>query len=239
MGSLPSNSPPVLPHPPQALQGVERVPLISWEAMQATLPMPRGQGRHPLLGTIPPAAIDDHDHFVRGGAVGRHDVMDRLAHLLGITLGHELREDVGGPRLDCAHNTGLHAAGALAPDGRTQPHVALAVLVAYALAGAAGTQGVAHARRGAPPTCSGQRQAPEDRCVCTAHEARTAAGPGLQGGAGAGARGAGRRGRFQSARRTRGVSRVFPIPTVSLDVNSLATSSCGYYRDQIEPRDAH
>jgi hypothetical protein len=30
-----------------------------------------------------------------------------------------------------------------------------------------------------------------------------------------------------------------PKPTVSLDVNSLATSSCGYYRDQIEPHNAH
>jgi hypothetical protein len=30
-----------------------------------------------------------------------------------------------------------------------------------------------------------------------------------------------------------------PIPTVSLDVISLVTSSCGYYRGQIEPRAAH
>ncbi len=52
-----------------------------------------------------PAPIDDHHDLFPGFAEGRHDLMEILAQLLGIKMGHDLLEDFGGPILDRADDT--------------------------------------------------------------------------------------------------------------------------------------
>jgi hypothetical protein len=51
-----------------------------------------------------PTAIDDHHDFFAGFAEGCHHLMDILAQLLGIKVGHDFIQDFRGPILDGADN---------------------------------------------------------------------------------------------------------------------------------------
>ena len=73
--------------------------------MEAQLPVPVCESRRELMGPMDPAPIDDHHDLFPGFAEGRHDLMEILAHLLGIKMGHDLLEDFGGPILDRADDT--------------------------------------------------------------------------------------------------------------------------------------
>src|SRR5918999_2861157 len=109
-----------------------------------------------------PAPIDDHHALFRGFAEDRHHLVEILAQLLGIKMGHDFIEDFGGPILDRPHDTEQHAAGDTAPGAILPPRLAFATLIAPERAWAEGAYGQASALRCAPPTCPRQGKAPED-----------------------------------------------------------------------------
>ena len=53
-----------------------------------------------------PAAINDHHDVFAGFAEGGHHVMEILAELLSIKVGHDFREDFRGAILDRADDAG-------------------------------------------------------------------------------------------------------------------------------------
>jgi len=73
--------------------------------MEAKLAVVVVEGRVQLVRPMDPAPIDDHHDLFPGFAEGRHDLMEILAQLLGIKMGHDLLEDFGGPILDRADDT--------------------------------------------------------------------------------------------------------------------------------------
>ena len=83
--------------------------------MEAQLAVVVVEGRVELVRPMDPAAIDDHHDLFAGFAEGGHHLMEILAQLLGIKVGHDFIEDFGGPILDRANDTEQHAAGDAAP----------------------------------------------------------------------------------------------------------------------------
>ena len=83
--------------------------------MEPKLPVPVVEGRGELMGSMDPAAIDDHHDLFRRFAEGRHHLVDILAQLLGIKVGHDFIKDFGGAILDSANDTEQDAAGDTAP----------------------------------------------------------------------------------------------------------------------------
>ena len=58
-----------------------------------------------LVRPVDPAAINDHHNVFAGFAERRHDLMEILAQLLGIKVGHDFIEDTRRPILDSAKDT--------------------------------------------------------------------------------------------------------------------------------------
>ena len=83
--------------PPEPVHGIEVVPTIASNGSDIC----RGsaQGSRELVGAMDPAAIDDHHDLFAGGAESRHHLMDILAQLLGIKVGHDFIEDFRGALL--------------------------------------------------------------------------------------------------------------------------------------------
>lgn len=133
--------------------------------MEAQLAIVVVEGRVELVRSMAPAAINNHHDLFVGFADGRHHLMEILAQLLGIKVGHDFREDFRGPILDRADDTEQHAAGDATPRAILHPRLAFEGLLACELALAQGADGEAHALGGAPPAGAGQGKAPEDRFV--------------------------------------------------------------------------
>src|SRR2546426_8177585 len=165
IGKTPSGADPVLHHAPKAFDGVEVVPTMGWEAMEAQRAVVVVEGRVELMRPMDPAAIDDHhDLFVRFAA-GRHHLMQILAQLLSITVRHNFREDFGGPVLDRPYDTQQHAARHTVPRAIRQPCLAFETLVALDLTLAQRARGQATALGFAPPTGPRQGKTPQDRFI--------------------------------------------------------------------------
>jgi hypothetical protein len=64
--------------------------------MEASLAVVVVEGRVELVGPMDPAAIHDHHDVFAGFAEGGHDLMEILASLLGVKVGHDFREDFRG-----------------------------------------------------------------------------------------------------------------------------------------------
>jgi hypothetical protein len=159
----------VLPHPPEAFDGMEVVATMGGQQMEAKLVMRVVEGRVELVRPVHPAPIDDHPHLLLRCLEGRHHVVDILAPLLRITVRDDFREDCGSPVLDGAHHTESHATRDPAPGARAHPRLAFATLLAFALAVAEGTREQTSALHGAPPARPGQSTAPQDRFVFLEH----------------------------------------------------------------------
>ena len=155
----------VLHHPPEAFDGIEVVPTMGRQKMEAKLVMIMVEGRVELMRPVDPAPIDDHHHLFPGFLEGRHHLVDILAQLLRIKVRDDFIEDFGGAILDSANNTEQHATRDTAPGAIAYPRLAFETLVAFDLALAEGTRGQASALRGAPPARPGQSKAPQDRFV--------------------------------------------------------------------------
>ena len=71
-----------------------------------------------------PATIDDHHDLFPGFAEGRHDLMEILAQLLGIKMGHDLIEDTRRAILDSPDNAEQDTAGDATPGAILGPRLA-------------------------------------------------------------------------------------------------------------------
>jgi len=182
IGKTPSRSHAVLHHAPEAFDGVEVVPTMGREAMEAPRALLVVEGRGALVRPMAPTAIDDHHHLFLGCAEGRHDLMERVAPCLGITMRHDCREDLGGAILDRAHDAAPHPIGHPPPRALRQPGWPFATLVTFDRALAPGACGQARALGFPPPARPGQGKAPEDGVIFIEPHALPLTSPGRQGG---------------------------------------------------------
>jgi len=90
-------------------------------------------GRVELVGPVDPAAIDHHDDRCAGFLDGRPPLMAVWTPLLGLTVGHDCIEDVGGAILDGPHDTQQPAAGDTTPGAIAPPRLPFEGLRAFAL----------------------------------------------------------------------------------------------------------
>ena len=129
-----------------------------------------------------PAAIDDHHDLFAGFAEDRHHLMDILAQLLGIKVGHDFIEDFGGAILDRPNDAEQHAAGDAAPRAILQPRLAFEAFSRLIWLWLSGAGGEAGALGAAPPAHPGQGKAPQDRFIFIEQNDLTSACLVLQGG---------------------------------------------------------
>jgi len=134
--------------------------------MEATLLVVVGEGHVELVCPVDPTAIDDHHNLFAELAERRHDLMNILAELLSVKVGHNFIKDFGGPILDRPNDTEQHPTGKAAPGTIAPPGLAFECFFPLDLALAQRTYGEASALRGAPPARAGQGKAPEDGFVC-------------------------------------------------------------------------
>jgi hypothetical protein len=111
---------------------------------------------------VDPTAIDDHDDLFAGFSEGRHHLMEILAQLLGIKVGHDCIEDARRPILDSAQDTEEHARRHPTPRTVAEPGLAFEGLLTSDLAVTQGPCGQARALGAAPPAQPGQGKAPQD-----------------------------------------------------------------------------
>ncbi len=163
IGTTASGADGVLHDPPEAFDGVEGVPTMGREAMEAKLLVVVGESGVELVRPVDPAALDDHHDLCAGCAEGRPYLVHILPQLLGIKGRHNFREDFGGAILARPQDAEQHTAGAPAPGARASPRLAFEGFVAVELTLAQRTYGEAHALGCAPPAGAGQGKAPEDR----------------------------------------------------------------------------
>jgi hypothetical protein len=123
------------------------------------------EGRVKLMRPMDATAVDDHDDLFARSPKDPHDLMEILAQLLGIKMGHDFIEDAGSAILDCPNDTKQHAAGNAAPGAITPPRLAFEGLLAFDLALAQGACRQAIALGAAPPAPSGEGKAPQDRFI--------------------------------------------------------------------------
>ena len=118
-----------------------------------------------LVRPMDPAAIDDHHDVFAGFAEGGHHLMEILASLLGIKVGHDFIEDFRGAILDRADDAEQDAAGDATPRAIPHPGVAFEGFVTFDLTRAQRPCGEARALRFAPPTPPWESKAPEDGLI--------------------------------------------------------------------------
>src|SRR2546430_17541091 len=92
IGKTSSGTDGVLHHPPETFDGVEVVPTMGGEEMEAKLLAVVVEGRVELMCPMDPAAIDDHHHLFASFTKDTHELMNVLAELLGIKVRHKFIE---------------------------------------------------------------------------------------------------------------------------------------------------
>ena len=155
----------VLHDPPEAFNGMEVVPTMGREEMEAKLIVVMVESCVELVRPVDPAAIDDHHDLFTGFAENRHHVVHILPQLLGIKVRHDCIEDFGGVILHRPQDAEQHPAGDPAPGALAYPCLAFEGRVAFELTLAQWAYGEARALGGTPPAGAGQSKAPEDGFV--------------------------------------------------------------------------
>jgi hypothetical protein len=150
--------------------------------MEAKLLVVVGEGHVELVCPVDPAAIDDHHHLFAELAERRHDLMNVVAELLRIKVGHNFIKDFGGPILDRPNDTEQHPVGDATPGAILQPRLPFQRLLAFDLTPAQRADGEARALGGAPPARAEQGKAPQDGFVFIEQNDLAAARLVLQGG---------------------------------------------------------
>ena len=133
--------------------------------MEAKLVVVVLKGRVELVGAMAPAAIDDHHDLFAGGAESRHHLMNILAQLLGIKVGHDFIEDFRGAILHRTDDAEQHPAGDATPGAILQPRLAFQRLLTFDLTLTQRTCREARALGFAPPARTGQGKTSQDRFV--------------------------------------------------------------------------
>jgi hypothetical protein len=137
--------------------------------MEAQLVMIVGEGGVELVRSVDAAAIDHHHDLFPGFPEGGHPLMDVLAQLVGIEVGHDFREHLRGAILARADHAEPHAAGNAVPGALAYPRLAFAGLLTSALTLAQRTCQEARRLGSTPPAGTGQGAAPEDGCIFIEH----------------------------------------------------------------------
>jgi hypothetical protein len=149
--------------------------------MEAQLALIVGEGRGKFMRPMDATAIDDHDDLFASFAKDAHDLMNILAQLLGVTMGHELIEDPRRAILDGSDHTEQDATGDATPGAILGPRLTFETFFASDLALAQRTEGQPRALGAAPPAQSGEGKAPQDRFIFVEQNNVTTARAVLQG----------------------------------------------------------
>src|SRR5262245_27042920 len=112
------------------------------------------------------ATIDDHHDLFASFTKDTHDLMEILAQLLGIKMGHDLIEDTRRTILDRPDNAEQDAAGDATPGAIVCPGLTFEAFCTSDLALAQRAYPEASPLGCAPPARAGQGKTPEDRFVC-------------------------------------------------------------------------
>ena len=182
IGKTSSGADGVLHHPPEAVNGVEVVPTMGREAMEAQLALIVVEGCVELMRPMEPAAIDDHHDLFASFAEGRPYLMEILAQFLGIKVRHDFIEDFRRSILDRTHDGEQDTAGAPTPRAILQPRLPFETLVTFDLARTQRPCAQARALGLAPPARPRQGKTPQDGFIFIEQNALAPAGLGLQGG---------------------------------------------------------
>jgi hypothetical protein len=182
IGKTSSRSNAVLHHAPEAFDGVEVVPTVGREAMEAQLAVGVSEGRVELVRPMEPTPIDDHHDLFRGCPEDRQHLVHILAQLLGIKMRADLREDFRGAILDGAHDAEQHAAGEAAPRTILPPRLAFAAFFAFDVALAQRPCWETSTGGFPPPASTGEGKTPQDGLIFIEHNDLATASTVLQGG---------------------------------------------------------
>src|SRR5919201_4841676 len=123
--------------------------------MEAYLAVVVSEGRVELVCPMDPAALDDHHDVFADFTERRHDLMEILAQLLGIKVGHHLIEDFRGAILDRPNDAEQHATRHTAPGAIADPRLAFERFFPFDLARAQWTDGKTGALSPTPPARPG------------------------------------------------------------------------------------
>ena len=147
------------------------------QALPPPAPLPLRQRRGARVRPVATTTSDaQHARFPRRATRSPH-WLDLVPQAFGLTLGHALREDVGGARLDRPAETAPAPARAPGPGAIAAPGGAVAGLLRLDLPPREGTRGEAVARGlTAPPAGAGAGTAPQAGGVGIEAEARAATG---------------------------------------------------------------
>jgi hypothetical protein len=182
IGQASSGANPVLPHTPEACNGMQVVTTMGWEHIQPKLCVPVSPRRGELFRPVDATAVGDHDDLLPGVAQEGHPGLDIWAQPLRIKRGYDRVEDFRGPILDGPHDAAHPPAGDAAPRAIRPPRLAFEAFVACALALAQGTYREASALGLAPPACPWESKTPPARFLFGEHNALAPTGPIRSGG---------------------------------------------------------
>jgi hypothetical protein len=177
----PSGTDRVLHDPPEAFDGIEVVPTMSREEVEAKLTMVVRERCVKLVRSMDTTAVTTHDDLFACFAKDTHALMEILASRLGVTVGDNCREDFRRPILDGTEDTPQHAAGDPAPRAILHPGLTFETFVACDLTLAQRTGGETRPLGAAPPAPPGEGKAPQDGFIFVKHNDLTPACPILQG----------------------------------------------------------
>ena len=118
-----------------------------------------------LMRPMDAAAIDDHHDLFARFTKDMHDLMQILAQLLGIKMGHDLIEDTRRAILDSPDNAEQDTAGEATPGAILGPRLAFERFFPFDLRVTQWAEREARALGAAPPAQSGEGKAPQDRFI--------------------------------------------------------------------------
>jgi hypothetical protein len=182
IGKTSSGADRVLHDTPEAFDRIEVMATMGRQEMEAKLILIVVEGRVKLMRPMHATAVDDHDDLFASFTKDTHNLMDILAQLLGIKMGHDLREDFRGAILNSPDNAEQHAARDAPPGAILHPRLAFAAFFAFDLALAQRACGQAIPLGAAPPAQPGQGKAPHDRFIFIEQDDLPSTGSVLQGG---------------------------------------------------------
>jgi hypothetical protein len=119
------------------------------------------------------AAIDDQHDLLASVTTDMHDLMEIVAQLLGITMGHDLREATRRALLDSPENAEQDTAGEATPGAIRGPRLAFERFGPFDLRVTQWASREARALGAAPPAQPGEGKAPQAGCICVEHNACT------------------------------------------------------------------
>jgi hypothetical protein len=165
IGKTSSGADRVLHDTPETFDRIEVMATMGRQEMEAKLSLIVVEGCVKLMRPMNATAVDDHDDLFASFTKDTHDLMDILAQLLGIKMGHALREDTRCTILDSPDNAEQDAAGEATPGAILGPRLAFACLFPFDLRVTQWAGRQASALGAAPPAQPREGKAPQDRFI--------------------------------------------------------------------------